>query len=396
MISFKQSSSLLDIETAYSELSGTDSDVIRIPTALRHGGGVGVTPAFFQFLAAWSRIRPRPILRLYSSEAPSAALDAFAQEPHGMAALYFAPTFADTADKIQPSRVGLAYAVPRIEAMQAGRFRETMHGRGAFLACFAGARNEYLLPFYSKGKSDSLRGREDFARVTEQLILACAPNAIRKFSPHHIKAITNLVYELFRNTDEHAQLDENGHRYHRNMRGLMAKFISRSKSTISSEATGQDIPQNLFMLRTLANSRIHKDTNGSPRAVADAAFLELTVFDTGPGLARRWMSKNAPDKTLEDISIDEEMKFVLNCFEQHATTKDSDVSGLGLGLVVSALREVKAFLRLRTGRICLFQDFSSTTNSAFSPKHWIKERPELALAPGASYSIIIPLSRGME
>jgi hypothetical protein len=155
------------------------------------------------------------------------------------------------------------------------------------------------------------------------------------------------------------------------------------------------MPQKLFILRTLSNQKVRVDESGRPRAASDAAFLEMTVFDTGPGLVRRWLGKNDPGKSLDDIDIESEVRVVQQCFEQHATTKDSQVSGHGLSLVLSALKELNAFLRLRTGRVCLVQDFSALkASSQFTPKHWLRGRHQLAKVAGASYSIIIPLSRG--
>jgi hypothetical protein len=288
-----------------------------------------------------------------------------------MTALYFIPTISLGPDSNLASRSALEHAVPRIRAMQEGNFLDSMHGRGAFLSCFAGAKNEFLLPFYSRGTRDSLRGREEFSRLTEQLIDACAPTALRQLPSRHIKALSLLVYELFRNTDEHAQDDINGTPYRRNARGILVKHITYSGESLSANATGQDINQNMFMLRTLSN-----------------------VFDTGPGLARRWLSKTKPDLDMKDLSVEEEVALVKACFTQHATTKDNYESGHGLDLVVNCLHELNAFLRLRTGRVCLVQDFSATSTSNFSPRHWLKDRPLLSAVPGAAYSIVIPLSRG--
>lgn len=395
MISFTQATNLLEIEDAYSSVDGDVGSYVKVPTSLRFGGGFGIHASFFQFFALWTRVQPKPILRLHASAAAANGIEALAQEPHGIAALYFSPLIENAERQAVPTREGLAHAVSRIRAMQSGDYLSTMHGRGAFLACFAGAQNEFLLPFYSKGRSDSLRGREDFTRLTEQLVTACAPQALHQLNTRHVAAIANLVYELFRNTDEHAQTDEVGNAYHRNMRGLMVKYTSFSGETIAAETAGEDMPQKMFMLRTLSNQKVRLDDSGRPRAAADAAFLEMTVFDTGPGLVRRWLGKNEPGKSLDDIDIESEVKVVQKCFEQHSTTKDSQVSGHGLSLVLSALKELNAFLRLRTGRVCLVQDFSALkASSQFIPKHWLRNRPQLAKVAGASYSIIIPLSRG--
>ncbi|SDC11612.1 hypothetical protein SAMN05428966_101118 [Massilia sp. PDC64] len=396
MISFKQAATLADIEDAAGLLKTGIEVSVRVPTTLRHGGGFGISVALIQFFATWVRsTNSKPLLKLHSSAAASNGIAHLAQEPHGMAALYFAPAIENSVHEIIATKEGLAYAIPRIHAMQSGDYLQTMHGRGVFLACFSGASNEYLLPFYSNSNNGTLRGREDFSRLTEQIMRACAPNALRKLGSKHMPSVSSLLYELFRNTDEHARTDEQGNRYHRNMRGLIAKYISYSADSLSSVNTSDNVPQNLFLLRTLANQALHKDTKGVQRATADLAFLEITIFDTGPGLVKRWLAKNSPNTKIDDIDISEEVQYVQQCFEQHATTKDSSVSGHGLSLVLSSLKDLKAFLRLRTGRVCLIQDFSSsTTTSKFHPKHWLKDRNALPYVAGAAYSIIIPLSRG--
>jgi hypothetical protein len=396
MISFTQATILTEVEDAADLLKAGMETAVRVPTTLRHGGGFGISAAFIQFFATWVRSSSgKPLLKLHSSAATANGVENLAQEPHGMAALYFSPSIENSDHQVVATREGLSHAVKRIHAMQSGHYLQTMHGRGVFLACFAGAHNEYLLPFYSNNRSGALRGREDFSRLTEQIVRACAPSALRKLSTKHMASVSSLLYELFRNTDEHAQTDELGNRYHRNMRGLIVKYISYSADSLSSVSNVDDIPQNIFLMRTLANQALHKDTQGGQRASADLVFLEITIFDTGPGLVKRWLAKNNPTKKIDDIDIDDEVKYVQQCFEQHATTKDSSVSGHGLSLVLSSLKDLKAFLRLRTGRVCLIQDFSSSaTTSKFNPKHWLKDRPSLSYMAGATYSIIIPLSRG--
>lgn len=396
MISFTQATNLTEIENAVAALKDGNETAVRVPTSLRHGGGFGVPVSLIQFFATWVRsTRQPPMLKLHAAAATSNGVENLAQEPHGMAALYFAPAIEASPKEITPTKHGLAHAIRRIRAMQSGDFLQTMHGRGVFLACFADATNEFLLPFYSKGQADSLRGREDFSRLTEQILSACAPGALRTLGARHISSMSNLLYELFRNTDEHSQTDEKGVQYHRNVRGVIAKYISYSPESISNDSSNDNVPQNLFLLRTLANQALRKDEQGRQRSTENVAFLEITVFDTGPGLVKRWLAKNAPTTSIDAIDIQQEMQFVHQCFEQHATTKDSTVSGHGLSLVLASLKDLNAFLRLRTGRVSLFQDFSSISATAkFAPKHGLKDRQTLPYIAGAAYSIIIPLSRG--
>ncbi|WP_247591635.1 hypothetical protein [Ralstonia pseudosolanacearum] len=156
--------------------------------------------------------------------------------------------------------------------------------------------------------------------------------------------------------------------------------------------SSNDSSHAFFFLRNLANKQRHMQDDGRMRSGVQSHFLELTVLDTGPGLVRRWLSR-FPEKALSELSIADEVEIVKRCFEMHASTKENRSSGGGLDRVVQTLTELKGFLRLRTGRICLVQDFSSDKSRAFSPRHWDTAQEELPLTTGAVYSIIIPLSR---
>ncbi|MFJ0454073.1 hypothetical protein [Bordetella bronchiseptica] len=123
-------------------------------------------------------------------------------------------------------------------------------------------------------------------------------------------------------------------------------------------------------------------------------MLEITVYDTGPGLAKRWATQHAPSADVQTISIEEEIDYVKACFEMHATTKQSRGFGQGLNSSLEALKALGAFLSLRTGRLFLHQDFSKPGTTKFSPEPWQTERPQFPVTPGASYTIAIPLSRG--
>lgn len=392
MISFRQKATLREIEDSYALVNNSHDGVLRVPADLRYGGSYAVPASLIQFIAVWARSVSDSTLRLYPSGTSAAPGENLAQEPHGIAALYFAGQVSDPVEDVS-KKSALAYAIPRIEAMQAGRYRDTMHGRGAFLGCFAGAKNEYLRPFYARGDAESLRSRDEFITLIGQIVAACAPSSERHLNTSRLVAIGSLLYELFKNTHEHASTDEQGVRYRKNLRGVMAKFISVPIEGENPDIlSGEDPSYAFFMLRYLANKKRHITAEGRLRAGTQSSFLELTVIDTGPGLIRRWLSKFPKPPNLDGLSIEDEVSIIKRCFEMHATTKDSKSSGGGLDRVVQTLSELKGFLRLRTGRVCLVQDFSSTKANAFAPRHWDPERTALPHTVGAAYSIVIPLS----
>lgn len=385
MISFRQKVTLQEIEATYRSVGNEESSTIRVPSALRFGGNVGVPGALIQFVAHWSRNVANSQLRLYG--------ETLANEPHGIAALYFASQINDAKDKPVSKRVALEPAVARIAAMQEGRYLQTMHGRGVFLGCFAGAKNEYLKPFYASASEDSLRSRDEFITLTGQIISACAPLTERRLTANRLAAIGALLYELFKNTHEHAITDESGVRYEKSIRAVLAKFIAvQTQKKGEGVLSDEDPSHAFFFLRNLAHKQKHMQEDGRLRSGVQSHFLELTVLDTGPGLARRWLSR-FPGKALSDLSIEDEVEAVKSCFAMHASTKENRSSGGGLDRVVQTLVELNGFLRLRTGRICLVQDFSSEKSRSFSPRHWDTSQEELPWTSGAVYSIIIPLSR---
>ncbi|SFJ40353.1 hypothetical protein SAMN05192543_1073 [Paraburkholderia megapolitana] len=369
---------------------------LQLTTGLKFGGNVGVPGALMQFLAAWSRRVDRPTLRLYSRSTTEAS-EALAREPHGIVAAYFADAIQTVGGRSLSTREALADAVSRIEAMQNGAFRETMHGRGAFLGCFARAKNEFLIPLYSRPEIGAVRSRDEFVTLTSRLIAACAPVAERRLTDTWRVALGTLLYELFRNTDEHATMDEEGRPYARNVRAVMAKYITYDAKNASAHLGEDDPSLGFFILHNIANRPRFTTTEGRREQNRESALLELTIMDTGPGLARRWLSHygHAGDQ-IEKLPIDDEVSLVKKCFELHATTKTTAGSGGGLSYVLQTLQRLNAYLRLRTGRVCLVQDFSVPKEDVtFAPRHWLTERPELPMAAGACYSIVVPLTKGL-
>lgn len=395
MISFPSNSTLIEIEDAYSTLQGDGANEIRIPTHLRHGGTFGIIAALIQFITFWARSNPDGALIPYSSGSGLAAFAELLRQPHGFVAGYMAPRLVDPKHvKVNRNEV-LATALNVIEAMQQiDRLRETMNGRGVFLTCFAGAKNEYLLPFYERPEPQGLRGTRDFANLTQQIVSACAPELIRHASKESIEAIGLLLRELFENTNDHARTDELGREYdwkRPNVRGVLAKFISFGSYEEAASAFRGDGSHTLFFNRAILGKPVTRGTQLKAKTSETRNFLELSVFDGGPGIARRWLAHKQAGRDLESLSIQEEEALVRETFELGKTSKQGNGTGVGLDSVCKSMLELKALLRLRTGRLCLYQDFSHGTSSMFNPSHWLNDRKELAPTTGSVFSILIPL-----
>lgn len=397
MISFSSGSTLLQIEDAYSKLENSDANSVRFPTNLSHGGTFGTIAALIQFIATWSRTVPSGAVIPYAAKTGIEAFSELLRQPHGLVAAYMSPRLADPKHQDLKKSEVLAQARSAIDAMQhMDRLRDTMSGRGVFLACFAGAQNEYLLPLYELADaSHGLRGTKDFLELTKRIVGACAPELLRNASQESFQALSLILRELFENTNDHARTDELGREYgwgRPSVRGILAKYISFSSYEGAGDTLDGDIAHSLFFNRALLDKPKAKNSPLLKKGSQTRNFLELTVFDTGPGIAGRWNAHKYPEQDLDHVSIDKEEQLIREAFELGKTSKPGNGTGVGLDSVCKSMLELRALLRLRTGRLCLYQDFSRKVNPEFRPSHWLSDRKELARVSGTVFSVLIPLS----
>jgi hypothetical protein len=408
MLSIPRDINYNDLIALAESLPSTSSASVKVPSSLQDSGRFAMSGMLIQLLAEWSRISSTRELKVIGSP-PGTVLSNLALEPHGCAALYFAATAAGPSQFTATSADIRKYLLPSVLAMQSSQFRETNGSRGVHLCCFQGAANEFLLPLYSARNETSLRKSDDFLTLTRQMIESFEPLALRTISGEKLEYLGTLIEELFANTHDHARFDEYDLTYpFGNVRGIFLRtYEYRARKSESGEDSG---PLGRYLAWTTLQRRSHRPTADEnlrrfelmqPRSeskgkvpIRPTRVLEVTVYDTGPGLARRWATQHANSADLSTISIEEETAYVRACFEMHATTKRSRGFGQGLTSSLDALKALGAFMSLRTGRLLLHQDFSKPGTTKFAPLHWHDHRPELPVTSGASYTIAIPLSRG--
>ncbi|MGH8557963.1 MAG: hypothetical protein ACRESZ_10980 [Methylococcales bacterium] len=210
-------------------------------------------------------------------------------------------------------------AAEAITAMDRGRFRDTMDGRGVFLACLAGAKREFLLPLYERPTIQGMRGTRDFEILIGQIVNACSPELHRHASPQSLRFIGLLVRELFENTNDHAHSDVFGRNYnwdYPNPRAILAKFIAIDSYAIESERLFEgDAQQNLFLTRAILDKPDGPRNRNSASVGSTTKFLEVSVIDGGPGIARRWLAhKRRGVENTNELSAEEEEQLVRVCW----------------------------------------------------------------------------------
>lgn len=252
----------------------------------------------------------------------------------------------------QTSMLAAAYedARQRIEAMDAGRFRETARGTATTLLCADHTTKRALQPFYHSTTDGGahVRGESDFVDLAGDLIIA-ALGDIRKHDLEFkdVEAVGVMLRELFANTHYHARTDATGHPYRRSVRGT---HFAQHWLNESEKVSGGFPPLEEYLASVIAR----------PRRGANAKLLEISVFDSGPGYAARAAGQAIDD----DVPLEREYELVRNCLLRNVSTRKQDGAGIGLPRMLSRLKGRGGFIRLRTGRLSLFRSFAGKQDTA--------------------------------
>lgn len=343
---------------------------------------IGAELGLIQAVATWSRSVSSPVLVTYigDEEDPVTQLEAMSRRPFGFAALMLASDIVDRS-KIRSIRLQANDLCRRIVEMMYEPISALALGQKVFLASVDHSTRWMIPCLYSP--DNIVRDRAAFSSLTLDILRKINPLPSKKPVPPQIVAdFAGILHELFKNTDEWARTDELGRPWRRSVRGIAA--------------VGHNWDQEQITRVTEGNPALEKFVQAvrSETGTERLRLVEFTVFDTGLGLARRWLE----DTWSKSLSLQQEMNACLDCLKKHHTTSPNPTKGLGLNEVMAILRRLKAFLKIRTGRLSLYQDFASQPDAAFdedvslSDFSSCSETPtEMAPIVGTHFQILIPV-----
>ncbi len=398
-----------DVEAELKLLYQSQSSRLLLPVNLQKAY-VGGQAALIQLIVTWARRNQKPVLLTHAATPDDAnqQLDTLAGRPFGFVALALAEdvvprtveaSFRSLAkskvdDEIRkiwlgpdgnrrPTRQSPLFGVDEVPGIPG-------HGSRVFIATVDGHPKESIPQcYFSNG---TLRQRDDFVAIAKMSIIRAAK--LRRdtpVSPDLYDEVGAIFHELFKNTDEWAVRDIDGMRFRRSVRGLIFEHHSLPNEASLLDACGKNGPMVEFI------ARLSKESNDRVR------FLEISVFDSGCGLAKRWLHEKSPDINLDDINLNLSVEFnaCLECLRRHRTTSQAIHKGIGLDEVLTTLAKLRAFLRIRTGRLSLYRDFltspanesgESTDSELFDWRTQTKELTEFPRAEGVLYTMLIPIS----
>lgn len=422
------------LESAFFEWQSNSGTTLEVPVALPTPVPFCVEGPLLQQIASASRRRTDLTVRFHgidknSSEYSSNVANAIGNS-HVLAAWIMAAHIEDQhGNRIAKSE---SHAFSQyLDAMDSYDFLSTHPSSQTRvnLICVQGANREFIQPLYHETKGKMvIRPYSDIRLFVQDILSQLAGEWTGKELREVSAPLAQLVKELMENADWWARTDETGTPYPRgkSFRVLSFRLVDVDDDNAAMFGGANHHLHNYLQKVLLERGELDGGaTSSRQHSIKRTTFIELTVVDSGPGLAKRWLSsretKPISISDLTKVDIRDEEQAVVECFQKWATSSHNSLRGVGLFSVARMLKEKNGFMRLRTGRLAyLFgtksaikdvelrikaksgaenskyyrledgtHAFLEGSDVAFFLRPWGKD--ELAAVDGTSYSILLPV-----
>lgn len=373
-----------DAEAMLQTVASIATNEMRVPTQGKHLHAGGEA-AMVQAHISWARDRDQTRLKTWIVDEADAdgQIRSLSRQFFGLSAILLSNEILDRSGRNITAQVR-EIGFERLRQLQSERPRSASRGPQYEIICadhLDEGSPRLLYSFNDEGEA-ILKGNSAFETIADQIIHTILPTRLMAGLDYGFKSsLGAALYELFRNTDEHARVDDKRLRLRRSLRGIQARLHSISPATLTG-IVAQSPPLASFTKRLKPSH---------PNA-AQIQLIEVSVIDSGPGLGPAHSGYS-----LDQLSRGDEFIAVKACFAKHATRKNSSTAGLGLPNLIDILRERGGFLRVRTGRQALFADLSLEADRTYDDlpelNHWFGNQQSAAPALGTLMTFLLPLSR---
>lgn len=370
---------------------------IMVPNKIK-ANAVGGLAALIQLIITWSRTnREKGKLKIYATDYSGESIERFARTPFGLISLIMAHEINFVNGDAVNRTAALEKSREYVVAMHEGslKYLRNISKTTIPIICIDSAR-EFRRPrrLYIPG-SDKVRDLGDFQNLLHECADAILPLHRRLDRTREIYPAASLLFEAFQNTDDHAQVDFRGDRFRRSVRGVLVGYQYVEISALKEMAGAHEPLQRYFQ---------HWRPD-RPNA-RHAQFLELSVFDSGSGLAQKWLGKRDEDFSgirEGGVPLSAEYRAVIECLRKGGTTKGGDTSGNGLFRIMQVVKRAGGFIRIRTGRTALIKAFGVDPHARPSEEDLMMEDAMIGGIPcvprpwadGTVITVLLPLNRSI-
>lgn len=228
----------------------------------------------------------------------------------------------------------------------------------AFLLCADHRPSEYGLPdqLYINHQLDGLATWKDFETLLSQVMKTVSPVLSPAWVSSQMalrEALVTLVWETFKNTHDHARHEVNGAEVETSIRALYAHFYPVEEIANHRDSEGAASPAEHY-LKSFSTRVVPKGVRTQP-APAVTGILEISIMDSGPGMAAKWLGRS-----VDDASPQEQYEAILQCFQKGKTTTGGIGRGFGLAKVLTSIDALKGLISVRTNGIHVYRQFRTS------------------------------------
>jgi hypothetical protein len=356
-------SNIEEIEAAITALQTTDDPLLEVWTNSQGITAFCAEVALLQYVITWARKREgssEAHFSEFSSDSTDfeASLKKALGVPHVVSAWVLANKLIDS--KGNPLKRAEAKGFSSyLDAMDTYEFPETHTSAEsrANLVCVQGGQREFIRPLYVEEKGTwKVKPEGEIRAMIQDILARFTANWSVRYLREVCEPLSHLTRELVENSDWWARMDQSGSLYSKGIRAILFRLIDVDDDNVIGFA-GANAHLKAYLAHCLLGDEHSKITSPSsrPKSIRSLSFIELSVVDSGPGLARRWLAGRPKDKKYIDdinkISLQEEEDALIECFKKWKTTSGNTLRGIGLFSVARLLKRRNGFMRLRTGRL---------------------------------------------
>jgi hypothetical protein len=345
--------------------------------------GAGGEGAFVQLLISWAHHQTDAILKTHVlRQKPDGQIEKLARSLNGLVAVYLAKHVLDLRQEDITGAIRTSCSAYLNLLTKAIELDEIRTGPEVNILCVDHINKGRPLLLYKALIDGSYqpRDRDEFTPLAQEILDVTIGTTFRPaWSAIAAAPIGGMIYELFKNTHDHALYTVEGDQLKNSVRGVQARLQALDQSTLPKLTSGYR-PLERFLTRLVPDPGLQT-----------SYILEISVFDSGPGFAQTMTGKK-----LKDLSTGDELDAIKKCFTI-ASSKSISGAGQGLPHVSRLLTNAKGFLRLRTGRHSLYCDFDQSEVeqpiSSLLRTYTAADNDELPEVTGSLVTIFIPMSR---
>lgn len=343
-ISIKNEITYLEIEKAYKVLKKSSNIDLYIPANIT-GKQLGIYSEIIQLIITWSRLSTGKLYIHYNSttlELDDKINIMFNRYWNFVAGCMGYKNGIYLLDQTEVSAIVANVIKERTKFFKLNE--NWKKGTNSFIPSVQHSANPFPSAFYFS--NGTLKSKKEIIELSKNILIDISKSYISSTSTfvleHYDKLIGEIIFELIENTHYWSQSDYSNKTFPTGLRGLVFSSHHGNKETLLSNCK-DDEPLYEYISNLITNN------------VADNVILEISVFDSGSGLASKWSKKDIGNFK----SKDEIYEAIIDCLIKNNTSDktSSYERGFGLHNMMKLLGDRKGYLKLRTNGLKLVRDF---------------------------------------